>query len=62
MEPVCWAGIAGVIAIAVAVGSLFKGSCKHSESSCGCHTQKKEDVPGSPVDAKKEKAIDDLTK
>ena len=63
MEPVCWVGIVGIVAIAAAVGSMFKKSC-----NCGAHhgsSQEevvKADASGSVVDAKKEKEIDDLVK
>ena len=59
MEPICWAGIVGVIAIAAAIGSMLKGPCK----------TKKETPPtvdnspvASGVDENKEKAINDLIK
>jgi hypothetical protein len=78
MEPICWAGLVGVIAIAAAIGGLLKGSCKHS--SCDCDTKKESGVvnespvakdstsvkestsPVTGIDAKKEKAINDLIK
>jgi len=69
MEPICWAGIVGVVAIAAVIGSFFKGSCKNSNgSSCGCGskaqpTQSKEKGSlASGIDDKKEKAINDLIK
>ena len=72
MEPVCWAGIVGIVAIAAAIGGLFKGSCKSSSSSgCGsCNRSSKKEsstlqegaAPGAGLDEKKERAIDDLIK
>jgi len=49
MEPICWLGIAGAIAIGAAICSMFKGPCKHS--SCNCDDTKKEikEVNESPV-------------
>jgi hypothetical protein len=63
MEPICWAGLVGIVAIAAAIGGLLKGSCKNSVSSCGCGSKQETPVAKDPnVDEKKEKAIDDLIK
>ena len=73
MEPVCWAGIVGIVAIAAIIGGYFKGSCKNSGSSeggssCGCQSKKEElqakqsSAPAAGIDDKKEKAINDLIK
>ena len=76
MEPICWLGIAGAIAIGAAICGMLKGSCKGGNSSCGCETKEESAVnkesspvkesttpvsgPVSGIDDKKEKAINDL--
>ena len=66
MEPVCWAGIVGIIAIGAVIGGFFKGSCKNSSCGCGAKEDstkvKESSASGTGVDEKKEKAINDLIK
>ena len=49
MEPICWAGLVGVIAITAAVVGLFKGTCQNANSSgcgttCDCDSKKSSTV------------------
>lgn len=68
MEPICWAGLVGVIAITAAVVSMLKGSCgceskKEAPAVKEPTTQAKQSsAPVTGIDDKKEKAINDLIK
>ena len=68
MEPICWTGIVGIVAIGAVICSFFKDPCKNHSSSCGCDskkdsTQSKEtSISVLGIDDKKEKEINDLTK